>query len=79
MSGAAICDISPGLADIEDIIGADDVTPRERYNNKPVPVPKVRKPKKTKHEVSLVEIQSVLSSQTRDVRRETCQKSKCVF
>ena len=52
MSGAAVCDISPGLADIDDIIGAEDVTPRERYNNKPVPVPKVRKLKKTKYEVS---------------------------
>ena len=52
MSGAAICDISPDLVDIEDIIGADDATPRERYHNKPVPVPKVRKTKKTKCEVS---------------------------
>ena len=52
MPGADICDISPGLADIEDIIGAEDVTPRERYKNKPVPVPKVRKQKKTKCSVS---------------------------
>ena len=52
MSGAAICDISPDLVDIEDIIGADDATPREKYHNKPVPVPKVRKTKKTKCEVS---------------------------
>ena len=59
MSGADVCDISPGgLADIEDIIGAEDVTPRERYNNKPLPVPKVRKLKKTKCSVSNTVIQS---------------------
>ena len=54
MSGvmrADICDILPGVEDIEDIIGAEDVTPRDRYHNKPVPVPKVRKPKKTKPQV----------------------------
>ena len=52
MSGVAdICDL-PGVEDIEDIIGADDVTPRDRYQNKPVPVPKVRKTKKTKSPVS---------------------------
>ena len=44
MSGAAdICDLPGGVEDIEDIVGADDVTPRDRYQNKPVPVPRVRK------------------------------------
>ena len=32
--------------DIEDIIGENDVKPKERYKNKPVPVPKSRKVKK---------------------------------
>ena len=42
MSGAAdICDLPGGVEDIEDIVGADDVTPRDRYHNKPVPVPRV--------------------------------------
>ena len=48
MSGvmrADICDILPGVEDIEDIIGAEDVTPRDRYHNKPVPVPPIRRRK----------------------------------
>ena len=32
--------------DIEDIIGENDVKPKDRYKNKPVPVPKSRKVKK---------------------------------
>ena len=32
--------------DIEDIIGENDVQPKERYKNKPVPIPKARKIKK---------------------------------
>lgn len=63
MSGADSCDISSGLADIEDIIGAEDVTPRERYQNKPVPVPKVRKPTKTK-KCSVSNTVSIQSNET---------------
>ena len=40
------CDILGDVNDIEDIIGANDVQPKERYKNKPVPVPKARKVKK---------------------------------
>ena len=32
--------------DIEDIIGENDVQPKDRYRNKPVPIPKARKMKK---------------------------------
>ena len=32
-----------GVDDIEDIIGANDVQPKQRYKNKPVPVPKTRR------------------------------------
>lgn len=32
-----------GVDDIEDIIGVNDVQPKQRYRNKPVPVPKSRK------------------------------------
>ena len=32
--------------DIEDIIGENDVQPKDRYRNKPVPIPKARKIKK---------------------------------
>ena len=73
MSGADICDLSSGVADIEDIVGVDDVTPRERYKNKPVPVPKVRKPQKNKCEVSNTVSQCC---QVR-ARCQTCQK--CVL
>ena len=41
------CDILGDVDDIEDIIGANDVQPKERYKNKPVPVPKARKVKKS--------------------------------
>ena len=34
------------INDIEDIIGENDVKPKERYKNKPVPVPKSRKVQK---------------------------------
>lgn len=58
MSGAAdICDLPGGVEDIEDIVGADDVTPRDRYQNKPVPVPRVRK----RHNKSPVQQQKIRS------------------
>ena len=77
MSGvmrADICDILPGVEDIEDIIGAEDVTPRDRYHNKPVPVPKVRKPKKTKPQVGPEATRYPLPS-SRTLRSSTCQIS----
>ena len=40
------------LDDIEDIIGENDVGPKDRYKNKPVPVPKSRKIKKKSTVVS---------------------------
>ena len=41
-----LCDNLVYTDDIEDIIGENDVKPKERYKNKPVPVPKSRKVKK---------------------------------
>ena len=40
------------LDDIEDIIGENDVGPKDRYKNKPVPVPKSRRIKKKSTVVS---------------------------
>ena len=37
--------------DIEDIIGENDVKPKDRYKNKPIPVPKARKIKGNKPSV----------------------------
>ena len=37
------------IDDIEDIIGSGDVKPKERYKNKPVPVPKAKKNKISKN------------------------------
>ena len=41
------------IDDIEDIIGIDDVKPKERYTNKPVPVPKAKKNKISNKNISV--------------------------
>jgi len=43
----SMCDIL-GVDDIEDLIGQDDITPKERYENKSTIVPRVRKKKEKK-------------------------------
>lgn len=40
----SVCDIlGNGIDDIEDLIGQDAITPKERYENKSTIVPRVRK------------------------------------
>ena len=48
--------------DIEDIIGENDVKPKERYKNKPVPVPKSRKVKKK----NVINNGSIISTEKED-------------
>jgi len=44
-SSGDVCDLLTEVEDIEDIIGLNDVAPKNRYKNKPMMVPKVRKMK----------------------------------
>jgi len=51
MPSEDICDLlGNGVEDIEDIIGVNDVAPKNRYKNKPLMVPKVRKFKLNKQD-----------------------------
>jgi len=43
MPSGDLCDLLTEVEDIEDIIGLNDVAPKNRYKNKPMMVPKVRK------------------------------------
>jgi len=43
MPSGEVCDLLNEVEDIEDIIGLNDVAPKNRYKNKPLMVPKVRK------------------------------------
>jgi len=43
MPSGDVCDLLADVEDIEDIIGLNDVAPKNRYKNKPMMVPKVRK------------------------------------
>jgi len=43
MPGENVCDLFADVEDIEDIIGINDVAPKNRYKNKPLMIPKVRK------------------------------------
>jgi len=43
MPSEDVCDLLGDVEDIEDIIGLNDVAPKNRYKNKPLMVPKVRK------------------------------------
>ena len=45
MPSGDVCDLLAEVEDIEDIIGLNDVAPKNRYKNKPMMVPKVRKMK----------------------------------
>jgi len=45
MPSGDVCDLLTEVEDIEDIIGLNDVAPKNRYKNKPMMVPKVRKMK----------------------------------
>jgi len=43
MPSGDVCDLLADVEDIEDIIGLNDVAPKNRYKNKPLMIPKVRK------------------------------------
>lgn len=43
MPSGDVCDLFADVEDIEDIIGLNDVAPKNRYKNKPLMIPKVRK------------------------------------
>ena len=57
-----LCDNLVYTDDIEDIIGENDVKPKERYKNKPVPVPKSRKVKKK----NVINNGSIISTEKED-------------